>query len=190
MASTSIRSVRARRVWDSRGRPTLEAEVALGSGAVGRAIAPAGASRGSREAIDLRDGGVRFGGLDVMRAIVNVNGPIAARLLGRDATDQTGVDATLCACDGTSDKSNLGANATVAVSMAVAHAAAAAKGIALWRHLADGAAVTMPLPEVQIIGGGAHASRRIDLQDLMIMPIGAWTFGDAITMCAEVYRSA
>ena len=190
MASTSIRSIRARRVWDSRGRPTIEAEVALDSGAVGRAIAPAGASRGSREAIELRDGGARLGGLDVMRAIVNVNGLIAARLAGRDATDQAGIDAALCACDGTPDKSNLGANATVAVSMAAAHAAAAAAGVPLWRHLAGGRAVSLPLPEIQLIGGGAHASRRIDLQDLMIMPIGAWTFGDAIVMCAEVYRCA
>ena len=187
---TTIARVHARRVWDSRGRPTLEAEVTLTGGAAGRAIAPAGASRGSREAIDLRDGGTRFGGFDVALAIDNVTGPIARALAGRDALDQPTIDAHLAAADGTPDKSKLGANATVAVSLAVAHAAAAAQGVALWRHLAGRNPVSLPLPEVQIFGGGAHAGRRIDIQDLMVMPVGAWTWSDALAIVAEVYRAA
>jgi enolase len=188
--STAITRVHARRVWDSRGRPTVEAEVHLAGGAIGRAIAPAGASRGSREAIDLRDGGTRFGGLDVALAIANVTGPIAHAIAGRDALDQPAIDARIAAADGTADKSKLGANATVAVSLAVAQAAAAAQGIALWRHLAGRNPVRLPLPEVQIFGGGAHAARRIDIQDLMIMPVGAWTMSDALAIVAEVYRAA
>ncbi len=187
---TTIATVRARRVWDSRGRPTVEAEVTLAGGAWGRAIAPAGASRGSREAIDLRDGGTRFGGFDVMRALDNVNGALARALAGRDALDQPTIDARIAAEDATPDKSKLGANATVAVSLAVAHAAAAAQGLALWRHLAGRHPVTLPLPEVQIFGGGAHAGRRIDIQDLMVMPVGAWTWSDALAIVAEVYRAA
>jgi len=127
--SEPIASVLARRVWDSRGRPTLEAEVVLECGASGRAIAPAGASRGSREAIDLRDGGSRFGGMDVIQAIASVSGPIRGALEGRDALDQAGIDAALVALDGTPNKASLGGNATVAVSLAVAHAAAAARGL-------------------------------------------------------------
>jgi enolase len=187
---TSIAAVRARRVWDSRGRPTVEAEVTLAGGAIGRAIAPAGASRGSREAIDLRDGGTRFGGLDVLRAIDNVKGPIARAIVGRDALEQAAVDARIAAADGTPQKASLGANATVAVSLAVAHAAAAAQQVPLWRHLAGRNPVRLPLPEVQIFGGGAHAGRRIDIQDLMVMPLGAWTWGDALAIVADVYRAA
>lgn len=190
MTVTAITNVRARRVFDSRGRPTVEAEVVLSGGAVGRAIAPAGASRGSREAIDLRDGGARFGGLDVAQAIANVNGPIRAALLQSEALGQAGVDAKLVALDGTPDKAKLGGNATVAVSLAVAHAAASAQRVPLWKYLAGRDAVSLPLPEIQIFGGGAHASRRLDLQDLMIMPVGAWTFADALAIAAEVYRAA
>jgi enolase len=190
MGSTTIASIRARRVYDSRGRPTVETEVALVGGAVGRAIAPAGASRGSREAIDLRDGGRRFGGFDVTRAIANVAGPIAGALGGRDAMDQADVDACLANLDGTPNKARLGGNATVAVSLAVAHAAAAAQSVPLWRHLAGGQAVSLPLPEIQIFGGGAHAGRRVDIQDFMVMPVGAGTFADALAMVAEVYRAA
>jgi enolase len=187
---TTISAVKARRVWDSRGRPTVEAEVALAGGHRGRAIAPAGASRGSREAIDLRDGGARFGGLDVTRAIANVHGAIAGALHGLDAADQAGVDAELIAADDTPNKARLGGNATVAVSLAVAHAAAAARGLPLWRHLAGEAPVTLPLPEIQIFGGGAHAGRRIDIQDLMVIATGAASFGEALAMTAEVYRAA
>ena len=190
MSATSITNVRARRVFDSRGRPTVEAEVVLSGGAVGRAIAPAGASRGAREAIDLRDGGARFGGLDVAQAIANVNGPIRSALLHSDALGQTGADAKLVALDGTPNKAKLGGNATVAVSLAVAHAAASAQHVALWKYLAGSDAVSLPLPEIQIFGGGAHASRRLDVQDLMIMPVGAWTFADALAIAAEVYRAA
>jgi enolase len=188
--SDAIVRIRGRRVWDSRGRPTLEAEVTVENGATGRAIAPAGASRGSREAIDLRDGGVRFGGMDVTRAIANVDGPIQRALVGRDAFDQAGVDAALVALDGTPNKAQLGGNATVAVSLAVARAAAAARGWPLWRYLAGAHAVSLPLPEIQIFGGGAHAGRRIDVQDLMVMPLGATSFAQALEMTAEVYRAA
>ncbi len=188
--SSRIASVHARRVWDSRGRPTVEAEVTLAGGAVGRAIAPAGASRGSREAIDLRDGGERFGGLDVTQALANVGGPIARALAGRDAGDQAGVDAALIALDATPNKARLGGNATVAVSLAVAQAAAAALGLPLWRHLAGGNPVSLPLPEIQIFGGGAHAGRRIDVQDLMVIATGAASFADALAMTADVYRAA
>lgn len=188
--STSIKSLIARRVWDSRGRPTVEAEVLLACGARGRAIAPAGASRGSHEAIDLRDGGGAFGGYGVTRAVANVNGEIAAALCRMDARDQAGVDSALAALDGTPNLSRLGGNATSAVSMAVLHAAASASGDPLWRYLAAGAPVRLPLPEIQIFGGGAHAGRRIDIQDLMVMPLGARSFDEALEMVAEVYRTA
>ena len=190
MSSTTITGVHARRVWDSRGRPTVEAEVTLQGGATGRAIAPAGASRGAREAVDLRDGGVRFGGLGVDRAIANVAVPIANALTGLDACNQFAVDTTLIHLDGTPNKERLGGNATVAASLAVAQAAAAARGMPLWKYLAAGAAVSLPLPEIQIFGGGAHASRALDLQDLMVMPIGAASYSDAIAMVAEIYRAA
>src|SRR5205823_2189648 len=140
---SEIVSIHARRVWDSRGRPTVEAEVRLAGGAHGRAIAPAGASRGSREAVDLRDGGARLGGMDVMRAIDNIDGPIARALTGRDATDQPAIDQTLITLDGTPNKSALGGNATVAVSLAIAQAAAAAGGLPLWRYLAGDAPVML-----------------------------------------------
>jgi enolase len=190
MSATIIEQVLGRRVFDSRGRPTVEAEIVLQDGARGRAIAPAGASRGTHEAVDLRDGGSRFGGFDVTAAIANVVGPIARALRGRDAIDQAGIDRALIDADGTSGKAKLGGNATVAVSLAAAHAAAAARRIPLWQHVADGAQVTLPLPEVQIFGGGAHAGRRIDIQDLMVMPVGARSFGDALAMVAEIYRAA
>ena len=187
---TEIARVHGRRVWDSRGRPTVEAEVTLADGAVGRAIAPAGASRGSREAVDLRDGGERFGGLDVSRALGHVNGEIAQALVGFDALDQAAIDATLIALDGTPNKARLGGNALIAVSLAVAHAAAAASHVPLWRYLAGSRAVSLPLPEIQIFGGGAHAGRRIDIQDLMVVPLAATSFAEALAMAAEVYRAA
>jgi enolase len=186
----AITAVHARRVWDSRGRPTIEAEVTLADGTTGRAIAPAGASRGSREAIDLRDGGARVGGMDVTQAIANVDGPIARALAGRDGLDQAGVDAALIALDGTPNMARLGGNATVAVSLAIAQAAAAAHGLPLWRHLAGERPVSLPLPEIQIFGGGAHAGRRIDVQDLMVIATGATSFDEALAMTAEVYRAA
>ena len=190
MIPTSITRIHARRVYDSRGRPTVEAEVTLAGGSIGRGIAPAGASRGSTEAIDLRDGGTRLGGYDVAQAIANVRGPIARALFGADAIEQAAIDATLIDLDGTPNKGKLGGNATVAVSLAVAQAAAHAFDLPLWQHLAGDDPVTLPMPEVQVFGGGAHAERRIDIQDLMMMPVGAWSYDDALTMIAEVYRAA
>jgi len=190
MNATAIARIRGRRVFDSRGRPTVEAEVALRGGAIGRAIAPAGASRGSREAVDLRDGGPRYGGFDVTDALANVEGPIARLLQGRDAREQAKIDRLLIDADGTPNKSNLGGNAIVAVSLATAHAAAAAHHLPLWRYLARDGPVTLPRPEVQIFGGGAHAGRRIDIQDLMVIPLGAESLGDAFAMIAAIYRAA
>ncbi len=188
--STTITGVKGRRVWDSRGRPTVEVDVVLANGARGRGMAPAGASRGSNEAIDLRDGGIALGGYGVGGAVANINGEIAGILVGRDADDQQAVDDALIALDGTANKQRLGGNAIVAASMAVLHAAANATGRPLWRHLANGADVSIPLPEIQIFGGGAHAGRRIDIQDLMVMPVGAATFDEGLVMVAEVYRAA
>ena len=189
MSVAEIIAVKGRRVWDSRGRPTVEAEVTLTSGNVGRAIAPAGASRGGFEAVELRDGGTALGGFGVERAVANV-AVCGEALAGHDATDQPAVDHALIALDGTDDRSKLGTNAMVAVSMAVAHAAAARYGVALWQYLAGGAPVRLPLPEVQIFGGGAHAAARIDIQDVMVMPIGAASFDQAMVWCAEVYAAA
>ena len=190
MSATAISSVKGRRVWDSRARPTVEVEVALAGGARGRAIAPAGASRGSGEAADLRDGGEAFGGYGVARAVAAANGEIAAALEGLDTCDREAADRRLIALDGTADKSRLGGNATVAASMAVAHAAAAAQGLPLWRHLAGDAEPVMPLPEIQIFGGGAHAARRVDIQDFMIVAVGAAEYSEALDWTAEVYRAA
>ncbi|HZR04189.1 MAG TPA: phosphopyruvate hydratase [Burkholderiales bacterium] len=190
MPDTTIVDLRARRVWDSRGRPTVEAEARLACGAIGRAIAPAGASRGSREAIDLRDGGERLGGLDVQGAVSHVNGIIADRLRGENAVQQAQIDQALIDLDGTPNKANLGGNATIATSLACLQAAAAAAGEPLWRYLAAGKPVRLPLPEIQIFGGGAHAGRRIDIQDLMIMALSAESFEQALLMTAEVYRTA
>ena len=187
---TRIVRVVGRRIWDSRGRPTVEAEVMLESGGRGRGMAPAGASRGRHEAIDLRDGGPLLGGYGVARAVENLNGEIAHALIGMDAGDQRSVDDTLCALDGTASKARLGGNATIAASMAVMHAAAHDAGVPLWQYLADGREVSLPLPEIQIFGGGAHAGRRVDIQDFLVMPVGAETFDEALVMCAEVYRHA
>jgi len=157
---------------------------------VGRAIAPAGASTGSGEAVDLRDGGEAFGGFGVQRALANVNGEIAHAVTGMDAINQAALDARLIALDGTADKSRLGANAVLSVSMAAAHAAAHAEGLPLFRYLADTDVTLIPLPQVQIFGGGAHAGRRVDIQDFMIMCPGAESFTQAMEWTAEVYRAA
>lgn len=192
MTSLVIDSVRGRRVWDSRGHPTVEVEVSLADGAAGRAIAPAGASRGSQEAIDLRDGGDLLGGFNVARAVANVNGPIASALTGLEAADQRAVDDALVALDGTTTKSSLGGNATVATSLAVLHASAAAAGQPLWRRVADLYARTpsIPLPEIQIFGGGAHAGRRVDIQDFMVMVPGAQDFEEVMEITSRIYWSA
>jgi enolase len=185
-----IDRIHARRVWDSRGRPTVEVDV-VAAGSLGRAIAPAGASTGSGEAVDLRDGGAAFGGLDVMKAVRAVETEIASALLGHDADDQEAVDRRLVALDGTPNKARLGGNAIIATSMAVAHAAAAAKGMPLWQHLGGGRAPGhLPLPEIQIFGGGAHAARRVDVQDFMVIAVGAEDYGTALDWTAEVYRAA
>jgi len=184
-----IVDVRGRRVWDSRGRPTVEAEVLL-KGARGRAIAPAGASTGSFEAKDLRDGGTSLLGMDVRNAVQRVNTLIRGALLGVDARDQGAVDRKLIDLDGTSDKSRLGANAIVAVSLACAQASAAAARRPLWRHLAGERPVALPVPQVQIFGGGAHARGRVDLQDYMIICVGAGSFAESLEWAAEVYYAA
>lgn len=181
-----ISMVHARRVWDSRGRPTVEVEVATASGARGRAIAPAGASMGSGEATDLRDGGSRLGGLDVRTAVGNVRDLIAPKLLGCDVADQEGVDRMLDDLDPSPTRSALGGNATVATSLAVLHAAASSAGVPTWRHL-DPEPTRIPRPQVQIIGGGAHAARRVDLQDFMVVPIAATRIDDALEQIAETY---
>jgi enolase len=187
---TRITSVAARQIWDSRGRPTVEAEVTLAGGARGRAAAPAGASRGRNEAVDLRDGGTRFGGYGVTRAVANVNGALALTLVGQDASNQVEIDRLIAELDGTPNLAHLGGNASVAVSLAVLHAAAAADGLPLWRHLAGGTTPRLPLPEIQIFGGGAHAGRRIDIQDLMIMVPGAGSMAEALEVTGDVYRAA
>jgi enolase len=190
MTTSRIRAVHGRRVWDSRGRPTVEAEVHLQGGAVGRAIVPAGASKGTREALELRDGGDAFGGLDVQQAVAHVNGEIARAVIGMAADEQAALDERLIALDGTPNKQRLGANAILAVSMAAAHAAAAAHGLPLYRHLAGAGEVLLPMPQIQIFGGGAHAGRRVDIQDFMVVCPGASSFTQAIEWTAEVYRHA
>ena len=190
MTPFAIKSILARRVWDSRGRPTVEAEVVLNDGSLGRAIAPAGASKGTREALELRDGGDRFGGLDVMRAVEHVNGEISNALVGTKADNQSVLDQALIDLDGTINKSRLGANATLAVSMAAAHAMAAASGMPLYRYLGNGKIGCLPMPQIQIFGGGAHAGRRVDVQDFMVVCPGATSFAQALEWTAEVYRHA
>ena len=192
MSRTSIAAVHARRVWDSRGNPTVEAEVHLEGGAVGRAIAPAGASRGTREAVDLRDGGAPLRGLGVSRAIAAVNDIIAPALRGREIEDQAALDALMIGLDPSPQKANLGGNATVACSLALLHAAAAAQGLPLWQHIARhyGRTPSIPLPEIQIFGGGAHAGSRVDIQDFMVMVPGATSFDEALAITHEIYVAA
>jgi enolase len=190
MTDTRIAFVHGRRVWDSRGRPTVEAEVLLEGGGVGRAIAPAGASTGTGEALDLRDGGETFGGYDVTRAIGHVNNEIARAVTGLDGADQPALDRKLIELDGTPSKSRLGANAVVAVSMAAAHAAAAAAGEPLYRYLGGADCHMLPLPQIQIFGGGAHAGRRVDIQDFLVVCPAATSFAQALDWTAEVYRAA
>jgi enolase len=187
--TSRIASLHARQIWDSRGRPTVEVDLALDSGASGRAAAPAGASRGDNEAIDLRDGGNAFGGFGVAHAVSNVNGEIAAALK-RARADQAEVDATLASLDGTSNFARLGGNAVVAVSLALLNARAADARVPLWRFLAGEESVRLPLPEIQIFGGGAHAGRRTDIQDFMVMAPGAGTLRRALEIAADVYRAA
>lgn len=190
MTATLIESVHARRVWDSRGRPTVEAEVTLRDGSNGRAMVPAGASRGSREALEWRDGGSAQGGLDVLGAVSHVNGQIAQTVRGHDATDQAGIDRMLIELDGSPGKSRLGANALLSVSMACAHAVAAHRRLPLYASLGGAQASLLPMPQIQIFGGGAHAGRRVDVQDFMVVCPGAESFAQALAWTAEVYRAA
>lgn len=185
-----IRSVAARRIWDSRGRPTIEVEITNEDGTAGLGIAPAGASRGTREAVERRDGGPRFGGLDVQQALEGIRGEIAPALVGRDVADQGGIDALLVSLDGTPNRSRLGGNALVATSLAVLHAAAAHERLPLWRYLSQGRPVRLPIPQIQVFGGGAHAGRRVDVQDFMVIATGASSFSQALEMTAEAYRCA
>jgi enolase len=188
----AIQEITGRRVWDSRGNPTVEVDITLENGAFGRAIAPAGASRGSREAIDQRDGGSALRGMDIQKALANVNEIIAPALVGHAVTDQAGIDGAILALDPSPLKERLGGNATVAVSLAALHAAAAAGSKPLWQYISEQYRRTpsIPLPEIQIFGGGAHAERRVDIQDFMIMVPGAQSFDEVMEITSEVYFAA
>jgi enolase len=185
-----IVSVKGRRVWDSRARPTVEAEILLDDGVSGRAIAPAGASMGSGEAADLRDGGASQGGMDVTRAVASVSGPLADALRGLDARDQAAIDRAIRACDNSQRFERLGGNAAIATSMAVLHAAAASARVPLDEYLAGGRSVRIPVPEIQIFGGGAHAGRRVDVQDFLVVCPSARSFAEALDRTADVYHAA
>jgi enolase len=185
-----ISDIHAREILDSRGNPTVEADVTLTSGAMGRAAVPSGASTGSREALELRDGDPkRYLGKGVLRAVANVNGEIRKLLLGRDSRDQAGIDRAMIEFDGTETKSRLGANAILAVSMANARAAAADSKQPLYRYLHHGNEFIMPVPMMNIINGGAHADNSVDMQEFMILPVGAPTFAEALRYGAEVFHT-
>ncbi|WP_108473023.1 phosphopyruvate hydratase [Rhodanobacter thiooxydans] len=188
--STQITRIHAREILDSRGNPTLEAEVTLADGAFGRAAVPSGASTGSREAVELRDGDKsRYGGKGVKNAVANVNGAIAGALKGFDAADQKGLDAKLIALDGTPNKGKLGANALLGVSMAAAHAVAASRGEPLWQYLSHGKPGALPVPMMNIINGGAHADNNVDVQEFMILPVGMPSFAEALRAGAEIFHA-
>jgi enolase len=187
---SAIREIKGRQIVDSRGNPTVEAEVVLESGARGRAAVPSGASTGEKEAIELRDGDAgRWMGKGVTKAVSNINEVIAPELLGKEAFDQAGIDHALIALDGTAAKSKLGANAILGVSLAVAKAAADETGQSLYRYLGGTNARVLPVPLMNIINGGAHADNRLDLQEFMIMPVGARTFGEGLRMATEVFHA-
>jgi enolase len=187
---SAIVDIVGREILDSRGNPTVECDVLLESGVMGRASVPSGASTGSREAIELRDGDKnRYGGKGVMRAVEFINTDISEAVLGLDASEQAFLDRTLIDLDGTENKSRLGANATLAVSMAVARAAAEEAGLPLYRYFGGSGAMQMPVPMMNVINGGAHANNNLDLQELMIIPIGAPTFREAIRYGAEVFHA-
>jgi enolase 1/2/3 len=187
---TEIESVFAREILDSRGQPTLEVEVTLAGGSAGRAAVPSGASTGSREALELRDGDPkRYHGKGVSRAVLNVNETIAPHVVGEDAADQAGVDAVLCELDGTPSKKNLGANAILGVSLACARAAADAHAMPLYRYLGGAGARTLPVPLMNVINGGAHADNNLDIQEFMIAPVGATSFREALRAGSEVFHT-
>jgi enolase len=186
---SQIEHVHARQVLDSRGNPTVEAELSLRSGAYGRAAVPSGASTGEFEATELRDGGEAWAGKGVGQAVRNVNGEIASAVHGRDAFDQRGLDRTLIDLDGTPNKSRLGANAILAVSLAAAHAAAAEEGQPLWRYLGGEAARVLPVPMMNVLNGGAHADNKVDFQEFMVVPSGAGSFSECLRIGAEVFHA-
>jgi enolase len=186
---SQIEHVHARQILDSRGNPTVEAELSLRSGAYGRAAVPSGASTGEFEATELRDGGEAWGGKGVSRAVANVNGEIADAVTGQDALDQRGLDEVLIALDGTPNKGRLGANAILAVSLAAAHAAAAEQGQPLWRYLGGEAAHVLPVPMMNVLNGGAHADNKVDFQEFMVVPCGAASFSECLRMGAEVFHA-
>ena len=185
----SIKRVHAREVLDSRGNPTVEVEVTLESGAFGRAIVPSGASTGEHEAVELRDGGSRYLGKGASNAVNNVNTEIAKLLIGQDASDQKNADSKMISLDGTSNKARLGANAILGASLAVAHAAAADKKLPLYKSVGGDDAVTMPVPMMNVMNGGVHADNNIDLQEFMIMPVGASSFSQALQWGVETYHT-
>jgi enolase len=190
MTETEIVAICARQILDSRGNPTVEVEVALEGGASGRAAVPSGASTGSREAIELRDGDAAvYGGKGVLKAVDAVNGELTDVLLGRDATHQQALDQTMIELDGTDNKSRLGANAILGVSLALAKAAAAQLGLPLYRYVGGTAARTLPVPMMNVINGGAHADNPIDLQEFMIMPVGAPSFAEALRFGSEIFHA-
>ena len=185
-----IQSIHAREIIDSRGNPTVEADVRLASGALGRAAVPSGASTGAREAIELRDGdAARFGGKGVRKAVEHINTTIAHALVGNSVEDQAGIDRLLCELDGSENKDKLGANALLAVSLACARAAAVATGQPLYRHLGGEQAVTLPVPMMNIINGGSHADNSVDFQEFMIVPVGAPSLSEAVRWGAEVFHT-
>ena len=189
---TTITSIHAREILDSRGNPTLEAEVALTDGSVGRAAVPSGASTGSKEAVELRDGDkTRYLGKGVTKAVANVNGVIADSLRGLDAADQAALDACMIDLDGTENKGRLGANALLGVSLAAAHAVAASRKQALWQYLAGmtGVAPALPVPMMNIINGGAHADNNVDLQEFMVLPVGFDSFSEALRSGTEIFHA-
>jgi enolase len=186
---SAIAEVHGRQILDSRGNPTVEVDVRLESGAVGRAAVPSGASTGAHEAIELRDGGSEWGGKGVTRAVANVNGELAEAVRGRDARDQTGLDAALIERDASPNKGHLGANAILGVSLAAAKACAVEQGVSLYRYLGGEQAVTLPVPLLNVINGGAHAQNSIDLQEFMLVPAGADSFADALRIGSEVYHA-
>ncbi len=186
---TAIAGIRARTILDSRGNPTVEVDVRLDTGALGRAAVPSGASTGVHEAVELRDGGEAYGGKGVTTAVANVEGEIAGAVRGHDPFDQAGLDRALVELDGTPNKGRLGANAILGVSLATAKAAASEAGISLFRHLGGDEAVTLPVPMLNVINGGVHADNSIDLQEFMVVPVGADSFAEALRVGAEVYHS-
>lgn len=189
LSMAAIIDVYAREIMDSRGNPTVEVEVYLEDGTIGRAAVPSGASTGMFEAVELRDGGTRYNGKGVLKAVANVNEIIAPAIEGYDASEQVAIDKIMCELDGTPNKANLGANAILGVSMAVARAAAESYDLPLFQYMGGPNAKELPVPMMNILNGGAHADNNVDIQEFMIMPVGAASFSDCLCNCAEVYHT-